>query len=94
MSPETLIWIAGAIVVPGLTWTIAVLWLLRDIKRGTDALVVMHEHPEATGFGTVGMDRVISENARATRELSHYIMWATKAQTGSEPPPLLSRNTE
>lgn len=50
-------------------------------------LLSMHEHPEDTGFGTVGHRAAFEENTRAVRQLAHYLRWFIKSQTGEDPPP-------
>ncbi len=52
-------------------------------------LLEMHENPEKTGFGTVGLADVISENSRCIKALTHYIKWSVQEQTGKVPPPYL-----
>lgn len=46
-------------------------------------LVHMHEHPSQYGFATGDTD----ELEAAIRELTHYVRWWIRAQTGEEPPP-------
>ena len=83
----------GAVGVPALfvlgAWAVWVDRAIRHMKRVGDKLLDMHEHPELTGFGTVGMEAVILDNTRALRELSHYVRWSTKQSTGTDPPPYL-----
>ncbi len=57
-------------------------------------LLHMHEHPEKTGFGTVGMAAAYEENTRAqerlTRaliDLSHYVKFAAEHPGQPIPPP-------
>ena len=91
-------WLLGVIIPAGLTWSIAVLWLLRDIKRGTEKLIQMHEVPDDHGFGTVELakdlrnhivqeDQVFANMTKALHDLVHYVRWAAQQQVGKAPPP-------
>ena len=73
-----------------------VLWAsltLRTNNLQLTRLVQMHEHPENTGFGTVGMTEVIKANTTAIRELSHYVQWQTEQTSGKKPPPFVDTPT-
>ena len=82
------------IVVVGLPVICAAVWVwakLKEIHRLAIRDEYMHMHPEEFGFGTHHLEQVIAQtarflddNARATRELSHYIQVASKAQTGKD----------
>lgn len=87
MDAETIQWIAGALMIPGLAWATSVIWLLRDIKMCSDKLMEMLERPERHGFGTSEMSKVVSDNTKAIRELSHYVKWSAEQTTGAKPPP-------
>ncbi len=75
---------AAALVIPWLFW---VATKLRAVCRQSQAALEMLEHPQASGFGTLGFEGVIRDNTRAIRELSHYVRWNTQEQTGKAPPP-------
>ena len=87
ITNETLLWIVGA-------GTPALIGLLSYIGYGVKRLLDMHENPEKTGFGTVGIDKFIQDNTTAIRELreavkdqTHYLMWMSEQKTGTKPPP-------
>lgn len=82
MTAETALWILGAAVVPLIGWTVFVTIQLGSIKGQVVKLVDMLEHPEKTGFG-----KVVEDNSKAIRALTHYIQWLAKTQTGVTPPP-------
>jgi len=73
-------------------WLFALDQRTRHIQRVGDELMDMHENPEKTGFGTVGMERVIQDDTRALREMSHYVRWSTKEQTGKDAPPYMAED--
>lgn len=50
-------------------------------------LIIMHENPEKTGFGTVGMLEGLDANTRAMNKMVHYLKWFITKTTGEEPPP-------
>ena len=83
MSIETALYVMGLLFLPAAG-------ALIYIVQGTKRLVQMHEHPETTGFGTVGMRELIADNTRAMRDLAHYIEWLSKQMGHGEPPPRLS----
>ena len=83
MTIETALYIMGLLFLPTAG---ALIYLVSGIKR----LVHMHENPETTGFGTVGMRELIADNTRAMRDLSHYIQWLSKQMGHGEPSPRLS----
>jgi hypothetical protein len=80
-------WILGIIVVPGLVWATTVVWLLRDIKRGTDQVLHLHEHPETTGFGTEALGASFLRMEHSMHELVHYVKWGVQQQNEKVPPP-------
>ena len=88
MTPEIALWAFGLGVVPALTWAVAVIWLLRDIKKTTDTLVVI-----AKGSRQELHSHIVTENegfndmARSLKALVHYVKWTAQEQTGKEPPP-------
>ena len=91
-------WLLGIIIPAGIAWSTAVIWLLRDIKRQSDNLILMHKSADEHGFGTVDLgkelrDHIMEENlvfanmTKALHDLVHYVRWAAKQQAGQEPPP-------
>ena len=52
----------------------------------TGKLLEMHEHPENTGFGTVGIKEVIDANTRALKSLTYYIKWLAEKDGINVPP--------
>ncbi len=67
--------------------------MLRKIRADNISLLTMHEHPEATGFGSA-VDRTmietlnanVLENTRAFESMQRWVEWLTEKQ-GHEPPP-------
>ena len=64
-------------------------------------LINMHKHAVEYGFGTVSLraaqeqaslrtDRLIEDNTRAMKALTHYIVWFIKKTSGESPPPPVS----
>lgn len=84
---QLLLWVMGVAFVPVLTWSIAVLWMVRDIKRGTDKLIAMHENADAEGFGTKELLELQRDFAQCLHELVHYVKWGIEKQTKMKPPP-------
>lgn len=58
-------------------------FMAKEIER----LLEMHEHPETTGFGTIGMKDELKQINSGIRALVHYMKWLAKEQTGKIPPP-------
>jgi hypothetical protein len=84
----TLLWLLGILLLPLAGWGIRTTLIQRDIHRMLMKLLEMHEHPENTGFGTVGLQGVLGDNTRALKALTHYIKWLeTKNGGGKGPPP-------
>lgn len=83
LSRLLLDWLA----VPAMTWAIAVLWLLRDIKRSSDRLLDMHENPENTGFGTALQDEHLRALTHVLKDLVHYVKVDIEVRTGQPPRP-------
>lgn len=83
--------IASGLLFVFIPWAFWVTRALMAVRAMEQTLLDMHKHPEETGFGTVGFRGVIEDNSRAIRELSHYISWSVKTQTGKEPPPYMER---
>jgi len=69
------------------SWIIWVDRTLRHNRRVGDRLLEMHEHPETTGFGTVGMKEVVEDNTKAIRGLSAMLRWFMEKQGGELMPP-------
>ncbi len=89
MDLATFLYIIGAGLVPAIGWAIKSHIAQRDLDRKLSRLLEMHEHPENTGFGTVGFKDVIEDNTRALKALTHYIRYLEVQRTGVEPPPPL-----
>lgn len=87
MTEETARWLIGVVVVPGLAWATAVIWLLRDIKKGTDKLLEMHENPDKYGFGSNHMTDVLEHLNITMGSMVHYLRWIAEQSTGKPPPP-------
>ena len=58
-------------------------------------LIPVLDNPEASAFGTLGMDQLIRdnteairENARAVHGLTQLARWLYRETTGKEPPPV------
>jgi hypothetical protein len=88
MTVEILLYIVGVLLVPALGLSIQSFVVHRDLARKVDKLVHMHEHPENTGFGTVGLRGVVEDNTRALKALTHYIQWLETKNGLGPPPPL------
>lgn len=72
--------------------------LSRALDTRTRRLLEMHEHPEKTGFGTVGFQDVIERNTAAVNNLNHvvkslihYVEWLSTTTTGKAPPPHIDK---
>jgi hypothetical protein len=77
------------VVVPAIGWALAILRILRDVKRSTDELLRMHQDPNGAGFGTIALSQMVESNRRQATAVIHYLKWAAKHLTGIEPPPPL-----
>lgn len=44
--------------------------------------------PDANGFGTSRMNKIIEDNTRAMQALTYYIQWLAKKDGANPPPPL------
>lgn len=89
MTPEMVLYIIGVTLIPLLGWGIHIHIKINKISGQSDRLVLMHEQPDEYGFGTYKTNKIIEANTRAMHELTHYIKWLGKEQTGKEPPPPL-----
>lgn len=102
MTLEVALWILGALVAPGIAWCV---WHTHRMEKTVDGakkvdeihqkLIPVLEHPETSGFGTVGMDKVIEANTQAIRDNAHAVKTLTnmarylyKEATGKEAPPV------
>jgi len=97
MDIVTLKWVAGVLLLPGLSFAVIVLWLLKDIKRTSDAglaeivkLTKMHYEANKYSFGTGELTAYAKDQGGAIKDLVHYIKWQAKEITGKEPPPRIS----
>jgi hypothetical protein len=91
MTLEILLWILGVSLVSIVGWGIKLTRDQRDIHRIVTKLLEMHEHPENTGFGTIGLGDVVGDNTRALKALTHYIKWL-EIKNGKGPPPPIGGN--
>ena len=89
ITDETIRWIIGIVVIPGLAWSTVVIYLLRDIKRSSDALLRMHTQPDVndSGFGTAKVHTVLGQVRDALWANTHYLKWFVKVASKEEPPP-------
>ncbi len=86
----TLIWAFKLAIIPTVTFSFAVIWLLRDIKKSTDRLLYMHYNPDKFGFGNGALGEEMTGLRNATRDVAHYTKWmATNMNNGKPPPPRL-----
>jgi len=81
----TLIAVPGVLALGG--WLISMDRRARKMEDQVGKIMDLHEHPEASGFGTRGVVKAIDRDSRLLRELIHYIKWMVKQQSGKEPPP-------
>ena len=88
MTVEILLYILSALMVPAIGWAMHSYIAQRDMRQKLDKLLYMHENPEKTGFGTIGLDGVIEDNTRALKSLIHYIKWLETNNGKGPPPPL------
>lgn len=89
MTQEVALAVLGFVLVPAVGWAIAVLVILRDVKRAGDELLAMHRNPNGYGFGTIEVRELVVENRRLVKNLIHYVGWAAEKLTGEKPPPPL-----
>lgn len=94
MTDEIVRWIIGVSVVPAVAFGVYLVRVSEAMKKDVTKLLDMHEHPENTGFGTVGlngvmvdMKEVVEDNTRAIRALTHYVRWLAEKTDGKPPPP-------
>lgn len=80
MSTETFQWLVVAALGAGTPALFVMFWRIARLMR-------MHEDPESTGFGTIGIKEVIEHNTRAFKQLSYYLQWHTKQTGGDDAPP-------
>lgn len=86
MTLEILLWILGVAALPLFIWGIKATITQRETNQILKKLMDMHEHPENTGFGTIGLRGVVEDNTRALKGLTHYIKWL-ETKNGKGPPP-------
>lgn len=79
ISVDTLLWIIGAGMIPVLGWGIHITWILQKTREDTKELTE----------GLPKQTKVIEDNTRAMKSLTHYIQWLGRQQTGIKPPPPL-----
>lgn len=89
MTVEIALWILGLVLVPAVGWSLAILLILRDVKRTGDELLSMHRNPNGYGFGTINLSEMVEEQRRLTGAVVHYLKWAAEKITGEVPPPPL-----
>lgn len=93
------VWIPFAVlIVVSVGWAITVTAMMTAMKRDCTKLLWLLEHPKDAGFGTDELqelqtkaawrtDRLIEDNTRAMKALTHYIVWFIKESSGKTPPP-------
>jgi len=86
LTIEILLWVIGISIIPLIGWGIRASIVSRDTHAMLKKLLEMHEHPENTGFGTIGLQDVVEDNTRALKALTHYIKWL-ETKNGKGPPP-------
>ena len=87
---QLLIMILGIVLTAGLIpWVLWVSSILRNIDSNVSHLKELHDNPENTGFGTIGMKEVIEKCTTAIQLLIHYVKWSSEQASGKEPPPPL-----
>ena len=91
MPIDVFLWLLGALAVPLLLWGLQSNIRHREMSQKINTLLTMHEHPEKTGFGTVGLAGIVEENTRALKALTHYIRWLETKNGKGPPPPLEDR---
>jgi hypothetical protein len=89
VTPDIALWVFGIALAPAFAAAVAILGLLRDVKKTTDRLLYMHDHPSEFGFGTGGFKEALRSNTRAMRELSHFVRWSSEQTAGKSPPPFV-----
>ena len=87
ISTDTLINILVLCVLPIMASQVAMLWIVRDIKKTSERLLEMHLKPEDTGFGTRNQDAILIEIRDCLRDLIHYTMQEIQNRTGKTPKP-------
>ena len=90
MEIEVIKWLGGVILVPLLAFCISVIWLLRDIKKASDQLLIMHQKPDDFGIGTAGLHACMDGMKNAVQDQTHYMKWMAQQMTGKKPPPPVS----
>ena len=93
MEWDTIRWIIefflAVTLLPLVGWGIHVTWTLRKVRDDCNTLLNMHYHADDFGFGTGKTNRIIEDNTRAMKALTHYIRWLGQHQSGETPPPPL-----
>ncbi len=87
MTVQTALWVFGLSVIPVIGFCFWLYVTMRDIKADTQDLMVMHQNPDAHGFGTNQLEKVIGNLATATNAMAHYTKWMAEKLTGETPPP-------
>ena len=87
MPDDVMKWLVGAFLIPFILSQLKIFQMVRKLEK-------MHETPDAYGFGTVGLGKVISENTRAfirmadcLEDMDIVLRWLAKKTDGSDPPP-------
>lgn len=87
MSVEILLWVMGVTIPAGLAWAVAVMWILRDIRRTTSILLEMHQNPTQYGLGVGPSEAKLGDIHSEMKTLVHYVRWSAEQSTGTSPPP-------
>lgn len=93
MTVEVALWIVSILTVPAIGWAITTSVMLMKLLRDSKRLVTMHEEPAKYGLGPGDYARIVEDNTRAIRSLTHYLKWSIREQTGSLPPPPIDGDT-
>ncbi len=87
ISTDTMMNILVMCVLPVMASQVAILWIVRDIKKTSEKLLEMHQNPENTGFGTRLQDTILLEIRDCLRDLIHYTTQEITSRTGKTPRP-------
>lgn len=89
MNESTLYWLVGVMVPASVAYAIKVHLMIAKNNEDTASIRAILSNPEKHGFGTRNTERIIEDNTRAMKALTHYIQWLAESQSGTSPPPPL-----
>lgn len=82
-----------ALLLPLVLWAKGCNQKLKDVHDMVVELLQMHKEPDQYEFGTgatnLMLKQMMEENARAMRELIHYMKWYVEETTGKKPEPYM-----